>query len=247
MPRRRPSLLLIALLLGLGRPAAAQLLRGSVRSASTSLGVADAQVTVRDTTGQVVAVTMTDRDGRWALRIRRRSEPLSVHARRVGFAIATTEPSVFSPTDTVDLEFLLTEVVATMDEMRVTGMVPLNEQRLTHAYRRGWRVYEPELVAQHRERAADLNQLIRAVGVPSLILPRRADECIRQARTNQCIAVVVDGQVLGTSAFVLPADVYFFAVLQPAESRVEYGPRAPGGAIAIYTRMRGDRAGPPPR
>ena len=239
--------LLTVLVLVVGRPAGAQLLRGSVRSASTSLGIADAQVTIRDTTGQVIAVATTDREGTWAVRVRRRPEPLSVHARRVGFAVGTTEPSVFAPTDTVDLEFLLTEVVATMDEMRVTGMLPLNEQRLTHAYRRGWRVYDPELVAEHRERSADLTQLLRAIGVPSLILPRRADECIRQTRTNQCVAVVVDGQVLGTSAFVLPADVYFFAVLQPAESRVEYGPRAPSGAIAIYTRMRGDRTGRPQR
>ena len=226
----------------------AQLLRGSVRSATTSLGIADVQVTVRDTSGVVLALTTSDADGAWSIRLRRRPTPLVVQARRIGFTLVATEPRTIAPADTVDLEFLLGEVATPAEATVVTGMASLNEQRLRQAYRRGWRVYEPELVAEYRPRAADFTQLLRAMGVASLILPRRADDCIRQTRTNECVAIVIDGHVLGATAFVLPADVYFFAVLQPAESRIEYGPRAPTGAIAIYTRMHGDRTeGRPPR
>lgn len=239
---------LAALSVAAPRAGRAQLLRGSVRSATTSRGIAEVQVTVRDTSGGVLAMSTTDADGAWAIRLRRRPAPIVVQARRIGFTLVATEPRAVAPTDTVDLEFLLTEVATPTEATVVTGMVALNEQRLRQAYRRGWRVYEPELVAESRNRAADFTQLLRAMGVASLILPRRADDCIRQSRTNQCVAVVVDGQVLGTTPFILPADVYFFAVLQPAESRIEYGLRAPSGAIAIYTRMHGDRTeGRPPR
>jgi Carboxypeptidase regulatory-like domain len=248
MTRRVVLLVALAIAASAPHPVHAQLIRGSVRSATTALVIPEVQVTVRDTAGAVLAATTSDRDGAWSIRLRRRQEPLVVQARRIGYALVATEPRRVAPTDTIDIEFQLAEVATPTDAAVVTGMVPLNEQRLLQAYRRGWRVYEPELIAEYRGRASDFTQLLRAMGVPSLILPRRADDCIRQSRTNQCVAVVVDGQVLGTTPFILPADVYFFAVLQPAESRIEYGTRAPSGAIAIYTRMHGDRAGVrPPR
>jgi hypothetical protein len=55
------------------------------------------------------------------------------------------------------------------------------------------------------------------------------------------MSFVVDGQVLGPNAVIIPSDIYFFAILSPSESRVQYGDRAPFGAIAIFTRSRLDR------
>jgi len=135
----------------------------------------------------------------------------------------------------------MTEVAATLDAITVRGMATLNEKRLADAYRRGWQVYEPERVAQHQSRAADMMQLLRSMGTPSLILPRRIDDCVRNTRTGECMTWVLDGQIVGPSAFILPTDVYFFAVLSPSEARVEYGNRAPNGAISVYTRSATDR------
>jgi hypothetical protein len=84
-------------------------------------------------------------------------------------------------------------------------------------------------------------QLLRSMGTPSLILPRRIDDCVRNTRTGECMTWVLDGQIVGPSAFILPTDVYFFAVLSPSEARVEYGNRAPNGAISVYTRSATDR------
>ena len=111
----------------------AQLLRGSVRSATTSLGIAEVQVTVRDTSGIVLALTTSDADGAWSIRLRRRPAPLVVQARRIGFTLVATEPRTIAPTDTVDLEFLLGEVATPTEATVVTGMASLNEQRLRQA------------------------------------------------------------------------------------------------------------------
>jgi hypothetical protein len=41
-----------------------------------------------------------------------------------------------------------------------------------------------------------------------------------------------------------PADTYFIAVLTASQSAVQFGDRAPWGAIVLYTRMNGDRLHP---
>jgi hypothetical protein len=53
---------------------------------------------------------------------------------------------------------------------------------------------------------------------------------------------VLDGVVIGAyNPLVNPRDVYFLAVLSQNQSQVQYGDRAPYGAIVIYTRMNGDK------
>ncbi len=225
-------------------PVDAQLVRGSVRALETSLPVPAVQIVIRDTTGLVVAAGRTDDQGLFAILVSRQT-PFVVQARRLGYQLADTDVLRFTPADTLELEFRLAQVVLEADAMEVTAMAQLNEQRLDDAYRRGWRVYEPELVALHSARARDLETLLRNVVSQSLVMPRSSRECIRSARTNQCITYVVDGQVLGTENLFMPAsEIYFFAILSPAESRAIYGNRAMNGAIAIYTRAAGDRVQP---
>ena len=143
--------------------------------------------------------------------------------------------------DTLDLEIQLAEIALETEAVTVTGMAALNAQRLEEAERRGWNVYPPELIAQHRERARDLTQLLRTLGPRNLQMPRFTRDCVRSMRTNKCVTYVVDGQVLGLEAFILPSDIYFLAVLTPSESQVMYGNRAIDGAVVVYTRMNGDR------
>lgn len=235
----------------------AQLVRGSVRSVTSALPLPSVQVVLRDTLGVILAATTSDEQGFFALRSAAQ-RPFSVQARRLGFQMAETDVLRFGAGDTLELEFKLSEVTVGMEAVEVTGMLQLNEQRLEEAERRGWQVYDPETVAQHRDRAADLEGLLRSVGAQSLIFPRSSRECIRNSRTNRltqtpgvqnqgCITYIVDGQVLGTERhFVLPQDIYFMAVLSPSQSRAQYGSRAMDGAIAIFTRARGDRTDRPP-
>lgn len=236
----RPWVCLFASLL-LAGTAEGQVVRGYVRSQTTARPIDAVTVTARDPAGNVLAMATTDSTGAWALRLRRRTGDVELRTRRLGYQILTVTIKPEVVTDTIEYEFLLEEVAAAAEAVRVTGEASLNERRLTEAYRRGWRVYEPELVAQHRDRAADLPQLLRSLGTPSLYLPRTSSECIRTSRNNQCLAIVVDGQLLGPQALILPSDIYFLAVLGASEARMQFGDRAPWGAIAIYTRSRYDR------
>ncbi len=241
---RASRILILALaLLGVPRLAAGQILRGVVRSARTSLPIPEASVTVRDSSGSTIAFATTDSAGLWALRVRRRVGGEELRIRRLGFEMGMMKLPAGAPTDTLEYEFLLNEIAAAQAEVRVVGEESTNERRLNEAYRRGWKVYEPELVAMFRERSPDLPQLLRTIGTPSIYLPRGPNDCFRATRNNQCLTLVLDGQVLGPTGMILPNDIYFFAILGASEARVQFGDRAPWGAIAIYTRSRYDRYG----
>lgn len=226
-------------LLAVASAADAQVLRGSVRTLDSSLPVPSAEIVIRDSLGQEIARTVSDANGLFMLTLRIR-RTFSLHARRLGFQMASTDLMRVAE-DTVDLEIQLAEVALEADAVTVTGMAALNAQRLSEAERRGWNVYAPELIAQHREQAGDLTQLLRSLGPRNLQMPRFPRDCVRSMRTNLCITYVVDGQVLGPEAFILPSDIYFLAVLTPSESQVMYGNRAVNGAVVVYTRMDGDR------
>ena len=234
----------VALAFGLlsvaGTPVVAQVLRGSVRTLDTSLPIPRVEVSVRDSTGAVLGTAISDDQGLFVLRVFR-PVPFSVVARRLGFQVATTDVIRAALGDTLELQFQLAEVAGEQDAIQVTGMEELNAARLVEAQRRGWRVYEPEVVAQHRERARDVEQLLRSLGT-QILMPRSNRDCFRNQRTNTCMTFILDGQIIGTDGgFVLPSDIYFVAVLSPSQSAVQYGNRAPNGAIAIFTRTRNDR------
>lgn len=217
----------------------AQVLRGSVRTLDSSLPVPNAEIVLRDSVGAEIARAVSDVNGLFIITMRSRSA-FSLHARRLGFQMASTDLMRVAE-DTVNLEIQLAEVALEAEAVTVTGIAALNAARLEEAERRGWNVYAPELIAQHRERAPDLIQLLRSLGPRNLQMPRSPRDCVRSMRTNQCVTYVVDGQVLGTEAYILPSDVYFLAVLTPSESQVMYGSRALNGAVVVYTRMDGDR------
>jgi len=245
IPRRRPLGAIWRCLLGalgtlvVASVADAQVLRGSVRTLDSSLPVPLAEIVLRDSLGRELVRTSSDENGLFVLTLRERVA-FSLQARRLGFQMASTDLLRVTE-DTVNLEIQLAEVALEADAVTVTGMAAMNAQRLSDAERRGWNVYAPELIAQLRERARDLTQLLRTLGPRNLQMPRSPRDCVRSMRTNQCVTYVVDGQVLGQEAFVLPSDIYFLAVLTPSESQVMYGNRAINGAIVVYTRMDGDR------
>lgn len=227
-----------------GTVAEAQLVRGSIRARTTLLPIDRATVTARDTTGVVLGASTSDGLGNYEFRVRT-GVPFTLDVRRLGYAVGRAAVKPLAAEDTVDFEFLMTEVAAVTEAVTITAEPGLNDRRLAEAYRRGWKVYEPELVMRHRNNAQNFFQLMQSLGNPGLIFPRSINDCIRTTRTNRCLTYVVDNQVWGTSALILPSDVYFIAILGSSESRAQFGDRAPFGAIAVYTRSRLDRVQPP--
>lgn len=221
-----------------------QVVRGSVRARSTLLPLERAQVSAKDSAGTVIGGTTTDGLGGYEFRIRA-STAFTLEVRRLGYSIGKAEVKPLLAADTVDFEFLMTEVAAVTEAVVVEAEPGLNDRRLQEANRRGWKVYEPELVMRHREKAQDFHQLLQSLGNPGLIFPRNINDCVRSTRMNRCLTYIVDNQVWGTSALILPSDVYFIAILSASESRSQFGDRAPFGAIAVYTRSQLDRVRPP--
>jgi hypothetical protein len=219
--------------------AQAQVLTGKVRTLDAASPLPNVEIMVRDSVGRDLARVYSNEQGVFTVRLRERVA-FSVHARRLGFQMADTDLLRIAE-DTVRLEFQLAEVATEAAAVTVTGMPALNAQRLEDAQRRGWAVYAPELVAQHRSRARDLTELLRSLGPRHVQMPRNSRDCVRSMRNNQCVTYVLDGQVLGMDAYIFPEDVYFLAVLTPSESAVMYGNRAINGAVVVYTRLSGDR------
>src|SRR5690606_31053608 len=162
----------------------------------TSLPIPSAEIIVRDSVGGEVARAYSNEAGAFTIRLRQRIA-FSVHARRVGFQMADTDLLRVTE-DTVNIGFQLAAVAPDLDAVNVTGMAALNAERLAEAQRRGWNVYQPEVVAQHRSRARDLTELLRSLGPRNVQMPRHPRDCVRSMRTNKCVTYVLDGQVLGT-------------------------------------------------
>lgn len=235
-----------AVLLGLllAPQALAQVIHGSVRVKATSLPIEGATVSIRDRDGGMLAAVVTDPLGDFSVRVAH-SIPITIEVRRLGYSLSRSEIEPLQLADTVEFEILMNEIALTTDAVRVTAEPGINDRRLQEASRRGWKIFDPEIVMVHRGRAQDFHQLLRSLGNPGLIFPRSQNECIRATRNNRCLTYVVDNQVWGTTAIILPTDVYFIAILSASESRVQFGDRAPFGAIAVYTRSHTDRVQPP--
>lgn len=240
--------LLAALLAAL--PAHGQVIRGALRSQATARAVERARVTAVDSAGRVVGETIADDSGKFILRVDARGVPFTLTVRRIGIEPSSTPEFELTPTDTMDYELSIPETPVLGDTVRITGMASYNESKFQEAVRRGWKVFPPAEVAKHRDRVNNVYDLLRWADA-SLIIPSRRNECVRSARylagdrrMDRCMVWIVDGVVLGPLPLLNPADTYFLAVLTASQSAVQFGERAPWGAIVLYTRMKGDKLHP---
>lgn len=231
-------------------PASAQVIRGALRSQATARALERARVTAIDRDGRVVGETVADDSGRFILRVNAKGVPFSLTVRRIGIEPSSTPDFELTPADTLEYELSIPETAVLGDTVRVTGMASYNETRYQEAVRRGWKVFPPAEVAKHRDRVNNVYDLLRWADA-SLVIPSRRNECVRSARyvsgdrrSDHCMVWIVDGQVLGSLPVLNPADTYFIAVLTASQSAVQFGDRAPWGAIVLYTRMNGDRLHP---
>lgn len=242
--RVTPLTLAVALCMAVmpARPCDAQVLRGIAKTHDGGRPIEAAQVMALNTNGKNVGSTVTDPDGRFFLKVQSKGAPFAVSVRRIGVQPTTSELMTLSSRDTLDVEFLVMEMGIRTDTVRVTATPQLNEIRLMEAKRRGWRIFPPAQIEERRERVNSFGDLIRTLGYPGLIVPNRPQDCIRSTRYNRCMAIVIDGVVISEgNPLINPRDVYFLAVLSASEASMQFGDRTPYGAIAVYTRMRGDK------
>jgi hypothetical protein len=235
----------------LASPMRGQVVKGVVRSQTTARPVDRARVTAENRAGVTIGMATSDDSGKFLLRVDAKGEPFSMTVRRIGITPSSTAELHLVPADTVDYEFLIPETSVLADTVRVTGMASYNEAKYQQAIRRGWKVFSPAEVALHRDQVSNVYDLLRWAGASSLIIPQRTSECVRSnrympgdRRNDRCIVWVVDGVVLGPTPVLNPADTYFMAILGASESAVQFGDKAPWGAIVLYTRMNGDRIHP---
>ena len=250
-PFLRPWLAGAVLAMAVASAVQAQFVRGVVRSQTTGRVIDRARVTAQDRSGRLLGEETSDEAGKFRMRLETKGEPFFMTVRRIGIAPSNTAELRLAPEDTVEYDFMITETPVLGDTVRVTGMKSLNEQRYDEAIRRGWKVFSPLEVARHRDQVSNVYDLLRWSGAASLVIPGRPTECVRSARymagdrrNDRCMVWVVDGQVLGPTPVLNPSDTYFMAILNASESAIQFGEKAPWGAIVLYTRMNGDRIHP---
>jgi uncharacterized NAD(P)/FAD-binding protein YdhS len=221
--------------------AEAQLLRGSVRLRDATVAVDGARVVAEDRRGRTLGATVTDADGRYRLTITAAdSTPFRIAITRIGMQPMLSDEYRLALTDTLDADLFVRELPPMLDEVSSTADPSLNARRFAEARRRGWRVYDPITIEARRASSSSLNELLRSLGAPGLIVPQRAGECVRTTRNGQCLAVIIDNVLVSGAVHLNPRDIYFLAVVSAPDARLEWGDRAGFGALAIYTRMAGD-------
>lgn len=226
-------------------PLSAQVLIGSVRVRDAERAASRARLVAENRDGKRIGETITDDSGRYLLRIGGAiGAPFRVTVSRIGLQPSLSDEITLADGDTVNADFWVRDVAVTVAEVEATGAPSLNVERYRMAKRRGWGVVEPDIVAKRRENAPGFNELIVSLGLPGLIVPSRAGECIRSTRNQRCLPIIMDGVLVGASVHLNPRNIYFLAVVSAAAARAEWGDRAAFGALAVYTRMNGDIVDP---
>lgn len=236
----------VAVLLGLCICSAvlpAQVLTGVVRLRDSEAVVPRARLVAQDRQGRELGVAVSDGTGHYFLSVPGKIDvPFRVTVSRIGMKPSLSDEITLTNADTVSATFWVQEEVATeVEALEATATVSLNSQRYNTAKRRGWRVIEPVEIEQRANASLGLNELVRSLGLPGLIVPQRNGDCIRSVRSgNRCLPIIMDGVLIGTNVHLNPRDIYFIALVGSSEARAEWGDRAAFGAVAIYTRMNGD-------
>ena len=231
--------------IGLLRPMAleAQVLRGRIISSESRSPIAEATVEAIDSLRRVVVSSRTDSLGAFLMRFDGDGE-FRIRVRRIGIEPTLTDPLRFAGRDTVDLDLLVDERPAVLEEQRVTSTrSPFIEERLQNARSRGWRLFPPERVAPMRERALSLDQLLRSLGMANVQI---SQQCIRSLVTNGCMAIFIDDFFFGPFNFmsINVRDIEFIAIIGPTEAISTYGNRAQNGVVMLYTARSQDRRQP---
>jgi hypothetical protein len=225
--------------------AEAQFIRGTIRAQGSEGIVQGASITVLDSLDKQITAVLSDDKGHFVLPLRG-GLPFKVTVRKIGWQPSSTDLIHATATDTLDMDLMVP-----MDGVALPGIeidavktTTFNDRSYNEAKRLGWKLYEPAEIEAHRNEFTNFENMMRALSVTGVKMPARSSDCYINIRNGRCLTFVVDGQPVGTMWVVNPVDVYFIAILQASESSVQFGDKAPWGAILIVTRMRGDKLRP---
>ncbi len=233
------------LLLCVAIPARAQLIVGTIRSQDTERTVPGARIIASDSLGKTLIETITDQTGHFRMKLPG-NVPFLIVVKKVGWRPSSSELIRSAPDDTLEIDLVVPAEPSEMEAVTVTakGEGTANARSLAEAQRRGWKTIMPQEVDARRETSANFQDLLRSTAGSSVLIPTRADDCVKSNRTRRCLTYVVDGVPAGQSIYLNPRDIYFFSILSATESAVIWGDRAPWGAIVIVTRAYGDKKNP---
>lgn len=227
----------------------AQVIRGNVKDSTTGSAIVGATISLLDSADVIVSEDRSSNEGSFTLDAKRSAKVRFV-VRKIG--VQPTRSGFFeipADADTLSVELLAPVGGVTMATVSVvaSALKPnYNAAQLAEARQFGWRIIEPHRIAADRSNVTQFSDLIRRNPIGGVRLPRSDGECFTNSRSNRCLTIVVDGQVLGPNVFIAPEDVHFIAVLSAIQSQVQYGIRAQEGAIFVATRRRGDDERKPP-
>jgi len=238
----RSALMTVLLFAATAAPLEAQLLRGKALSRVRERPIDGARIVAQSLNGVIVGEAVTNEMGAFRLAITANGAPFVITITRIGLKPLRSGTLELTPRDTIDVDFDIDEESIVIDTVQVRAAQSLNEVRLREAERRGWKLFTPKEVEQIRNRVQSFEDLLRSTGFPGFIVSPRRDECIRSTRNYKCLAIAVDGIILsGSYPLINPRDVYFLALLSPNQAMLQFGDRAPNGALVVTTRGRGDR------
>ncbi len=245
---RSALLVCVALLIVLpAHDLAAQMIRGTVRAEGTEHVLQGAKITVLDSLERQLFAVTSDDKGRFVLPLSS-GLPFKVTVKKIWWQPSSTELIHASVSDTLEMDLMvpMNGVVLPGVEIDAAKTTTRNQLYYDEAKRNGWKVYEPSEIAARREQGefTEFENLMRTLSVTGVRMPATRNDCYMNLRNGKCMTFVVDGQPVGTMWVVNPADVYFVAILQATQSSVQFGDKAPWGAILIVTRMNGDKKNP---
>jgi hypothetical protein len=232
--------------------ASAQLIRGTIRAQGSDVIVQGASITVLDSLDQQLVAVLSDDRGHFLLPLSSKL-PFRVTVKKIGWQPSSTDLIHASVTDTLDMDLAVPVdgVLLPGVEVDARKTKSFNQESYAEAKRNGWKIYEPSEVEAHRNEFSDFENMMRALQVTGVRMPTQSQfksvggqNCYVNLRNGHCFTFVVDGQALGPSWVVNPVDVYFIAILQASQSSVQFGDKAPWGAILVVTRMNGDKKSP---
>jgi hypothetical protein len=242
---RLGAMLIVALTVLYAHPLAAQFIRGTIRAQGSEGIVQGALITVLDSVDKQVVTALSDDRGHFVLPLTS-GLAFKVTVRKIGWQPSSTDLIHATATDTLDMDLMVPMEGVALAGIEIEGKkaMSLNQRSYAEAKRLGWKIYEPSEVEAHRNEFSNFENMMRALQVRGVKMPASANDCYMNLRNNRCLTFVVDGQPVGTMWVVNPIDVYFIAILQATESSVQFGDKAPFGAILIVTRMNADKKNP---
>lgn len=249
--RKRQALLavgLIILAVAPVHPVSAQFIRGTIRAQGSQTAVQGASITVLDSLDRQLVAVLSDEHGHFVLPLAS-PLPFKVTVRKIGWQPSSTDLIRASATDTLDMDLVVPIDGVTLPGVEVTAakMKTPNQTSYADAKKLGWKIYEPADVESHRNEFSSFENMLRALSVTGVQMPALRDGtsapkgCYINIRNGRCFTLVVDGEPVGTMGVINPVDIYFLAILQASESSVQFGDKAPWGAILVVTRMNGDK------